>query len=213
MRLELKTKVRKWEVLNKSQFDFHRFEEKCDSLYASLVAHRIITLRPYQPRAPPITSGRGKGSQPASGTRPHLSNEDFSWRLNTFLDSQGRCRFCKDFCGSEVGQCTRPRNRTKTVIPDDWIAPPRSASHQPPCARSSPHHTQNLPPRARTFGRPPYPATTGPLARTAAITECPELDTASLAALRELDEERDRAEAERCAPGSFPPKRIVLEFL
>lgn len=188
---ELKTAVKLWGYSKfEKNFAYHAFESKVETLYDSLTASRVIVRKT---RAPITSHNFTRAPTTIPLSRPRLSDEEFAWKIHSYLDLLGKCHFCKGYCGSEHRACKGPYVKERVVFPPGYVAPPKPANYVPPRARTAPPTSQPTAGRATLppAGRPP---TT--YAKVAATTEFPELDQASIAALQALDEELNDTEAE-----------------
>lgn len=142
---ELKTAVDLWDLTkNSPSFKYHDFEQRCMKLYDSMVASRQIV------RKGKVHTHTTPSTKP-SPTTPRLSDEEFVWKIHSYLDSVGKCHFCKGYCGSAHRECKGPYKREKVVFPQGYTAPPKPNNYVPPRARSSPPSAQ--------AGRPTQPPT------------------------------------------------------
>lgn len=188
---ELKTAVDLWDLTaDTADFKYQTFEQRCIKLYDSMVASKQIIRRSKNaPGAAPAPSA------PRLISTPRLSDEEFVWKIHSYLDSIGKCHFCKGYCGSAHRECKGPYVKEKVVFPPGYTAPPKPSPYIPPRARSSPPGPQAGRPTQAPAGRPPT-------SKVAAVTELPDLEEAAVAALEDLDAEL--AEAEGCVP--TPPQ-------
>ncbi|POV97184.1 hypothetical protein PSTT_15220 [Puccinia striiformis] len=85
--------------------------------------------------------------------------DDYVWRIHSYLDSVGKCHYCKQHCGSAHGTCPGPVDRLKVHIPTSFVAPPKPANYVAPTAwtkaqaasgKAPPPHT----PAGRQTSRP-----------------------------------------------------------
>ncbi|OAV89520.1 hypothetical protein PTTG_04126 [Puccinia triticina 1-1 BBBD Race 1] len=127
---ELKAMVKNFKLLKAANFKYGKFKMCTNGYYQSLPKRQAFCSR-----APAATS-----NQTATG-----STNKTVWRVHAFLDSQGRCHFCKKCCGSAPGACKNPIDRSFIKIPDTFVAPPKPADYQRPAA---------LGPLGPTPGRP-----------------------------------------------------------
>ncbi|KNF03993.1 hypothetical protein, variant [Puccinia striiformis f. sp. tritici PST-78] len=84
-----------------------------------------------------IPSSRSRGPGPTSSTRtdtPFLPQDNYVWRIHSYLDSVGKCHYCKQHCGSTHGTCPGPVDRLKIHIPSSFVAPPKPTNYVAPTA-------------------------------------------------------------------------------
>lgn len=136
---ELKATVQLWDLSNDPpNFKYHMYEHRCDKIYASMVASKHIIRKTWTNAGPSIANTPRNQNQ----TTPRLSDEEFVWKIHSYLDSVGKCHFCKGYCGSAYRECKGPYVKEKVVFPPGYITPPKPSGYVPPRARSSPPSTQ-----------------------------------------------------------------------
>ncbi|KNE99917.1 hypothetical protein PSTG_06769 [Puccinia striiformis f. sp. tritici PST-78] len=89
----------------------------------------------YNTTSTPTSRSRGPGT--ASSTRldtPFLPQDDYVWQIHSYLDSVGKCHYCKQHCGSTRGTCPGPVDRLKVHIPPSFVAPPKPTNYVAPTA-------------------------------------------------------------------------------
>jgi hypothetical protein len=167
---ELQGKVSDFRLLRTKPFDYSDFEERVAGFFEHL---------------PKRSNGRPR---PTTGPfqDQHTSPQSNSlWRLQSYLDSLGRCHFCKKNCGSENGACPGQIDKSYVEIPSSFKTPTKPADYKPPKATNS----QNT-----TAGKPTHPPAGRPLQRAATVAGVeeinyfPELSTAAVSAIAALDE-------------------------
>lgn len=112
-----------------------------------------------------------------------LTNEEFVWKINSYLDLVGKCHYCKGYCGNAYRECKGPYFKEKVVFPPGYTAPPKPAGYVPPREQSSAPTCNAGRATQEPAGRPPNTP------RVAAVHEYPELEPAAVAALQDLDDE------------------------
>ncbi|OAV85485.1 hypothetical protein PTTG_30487 [Puccinia triticina 1-1 BBBD Race 1] len=175
---ELHADVVRFELLEATPFDYARFTKRVRGFAA------VLPARPPPRRNPtnPGTSETIKAETRFGG----LSRDEFFWRIHAYLDSVGRCHFCKQHCGSTAGNCPGPLNRTRVVVPGTFVTPPKPPNYMIPKAWNSPSGPSTKP-TLSAAGR----ATSRP-AGVAGVESSeddlfPALDVASAEAMEELD--------------------------
>ncbi|POW16372.1 hypothetical protein PSHT_06733 [Puccinia striiformis] len=153
--VELRGKANEWELLEANPFKYPHFEKR-------LAAFDEILKEQAPPRSSRIAAS------PQSSMRPP---DDVAWRVHSFLDSQGRCHFCKKACGSLPGRCPHPMDKKWVDIPTSFVTPPKPADYKRPRAHD---------PAPNPAGRPIQPPAGRPVTRAAtvaAVDETPVPDT------------------------------------
>jgi hypothetical protein len=197
---DLNDRITELQLLEVVPFAYGSFEKRANA--SSLALHRTK----------PLTN---QNRSSTAATNPSVNREEFLWRVHAFLDSQGRCHFCKKTCGNASGTCPGPIDRTYIEIPSSFQTPPKPINYTPPRAWSKPTAAPGKATQPAA-GRPPTRAASvagiadvTPLeARVAALTVnaairedarhdqefddegCfPSLDTAAVSALEDLDKQ------------------------
>ncbi|POV95569.1 hypothetical protein PSTT_16166, partial [Puccinia striiformis] len=111
----LRGKIEDFDLLEKTPFNYGLFEKKATGY------HKTIP----QVLPSPIATNQTVKNTTGIG---HLNQEDFFWRIRSYLDAQGRCHYCKKSCGNAPGTC-----QVLSIVA-------RSMSHH----HSSPHKTGEL---------------------------------------------------------------------
>ncbi|KNF06570.1 hypothetical protein PSTG_00443 [Puccinia striiformis f. sp. tritici PST-78] len=167
----LHTDVNNHQLLLQNPCDYTTFKSRASLFWDGIVLKRAAA----RTRANPSTTQ-------SSTQLPLQSKEENIWRVHTYLDSEGLCRFCKKKCGSAPGLCSGQMDRKFVPIPAMFVAPPMPADWKPPVNRAS------APSSAGKPTRPPA----GQGATVAGISNKDteqNLDQASLLAISALDEE------------------------
>ncbi|POW14921.1 hypothetical protein PSTT_02547 [Puccinia striiformis] len=113
--------IYKLRLLEDSPFIFSEFVARATDCYN--------TVATSQPRS------RGTGATGSARTdTPFLPQDDYVWRIHSYLDSVGKCHYCKQHCGSAHGTCPGPVDRLKVHIPTSFVAPPKPANYVAPTA-------------------------------------------------------------------------------
>lgn len=199
---ELQTAVDLWDLTKpRPDFKYQEFKQKCIKLYDSMVTLKQIT-RKVKTSTSPISRPTSSNPRPASSI-PRLSDEEFVWKIHSYLDLVGKCHFCKGYCGSAHPKCKGPYRREKIIFPAGYVAPPKPDKYVPPKAKTSAPTAQAGRPTQLPAGRPNT-------VKVAATTEFPALDKASIAALEDLDAEL--AEGDEWVPPAKIP-RITVDLL
>jgi hypothetical protein len=183
---ELQHRVNELQILETVPFVYGTFEKRTQASYTTLRRPIPATVQPRSTTAAPITQSR----------------EELLWRIHAYLDSQGRCHFCKKTCGSVSGACPGPLDRSFIEIPAEFTTPPKPLNYVPPRAWGKPQTTPGKPTQPPA-GRPPAARA----ASVSALTEVnyfPELDTAAVSALAALDEELRLTREEADDKQEFP---------
>jgi hypothetical protein len=190
---ELKVLVDNFGELLKTPFDYNHFEQRVALFYKGLTKE-----------TPQRSRQTATKTQSSSQAAP---KEDIIWRIHAYLDSVGKCHFCKKTCGNAAGTCPGPLDRLRIKIPSTFVTPPKTADYKVPRARGAAPST--------TAGRPTNPPAGRPSNRgalVAAVTKgemFPELDAASVSALAALDEELRLVEEERYVDTRKPTRLII----
>ncbi|KAI7964124.1 hypothetical protein MJO29_004551 [Puccinia striiformis f. sp. tritici] len=142
--VELRGKANKWELLEASLFNYPHFEKRLAAF--DEILEEQAPSRPSRPTAP---------SQ--SSIRPP---DEVAWRVHSFLDSQGRCHFCKKTCGSLPGRCPHPMDKKWVDFPTSFVTPPKPADYKRPRAHD---------PAPNSAGRPTQPPAGRPFTRAATV--------------------------------------------
>ncbi|KAH9471293.1 hypothetical protein Pst134EA_005197 [Puccinia striiformis f. sp. tritici] len=117
----VKSDIYKLRLLEESPFVFLEFVARATDCYT--------TTSPSQPRS------RGTGTAGSTRTdTPFLPQDDYVWRIHSYLDSVGKCHYCKQHCGSAHGTSPGPVDRLKVHIPSSFVAPPKPANYVAPTA-------------------------------------------------------------------------------
>lgn len=196
MSADLQADVNNHQLLLADPFDFSVFESRAGVFWTGIMKR---------------AGGRAKSSaapQPSTSQRAGKpSREETIWRVQSYLDSQGLCHFCRKACGSAHGACTGQRDRSFLSIPDSFKPPPKPDNYKAPGARGS----------VAAAGKPTQPPAgrpSGRAATVAGVTEedlFPAMDAASISALEALDEELRLSNTEKYVIRS-DPRRIVIHL-
>jgi hypothetical protein len=112
---ELQALVNNFQLMLTDPFVYGDFEGRVQVFYDGLPKRQVARTR-----------GSAAATMSALTTsQPKLTREETIWQIHAYLDSQGRCHFCKKTCGSAPGTCTGPIDRNFIIIPLDFIAPPK----------------------------------------------------------------------------------------
>ncbi|KAA1070202.1 hypothetical protein PGT21_003232 [Puccinia graminis f. sp. tritici] len=175
---QLQAEIHNHQILLQEPFKFSTFENRASGFWDGIVKRSAAMARP---RIQPSANSSATGSQ--SGRLP---KEEFVWRIHSFLDSQGKCHFCKKQCGSTPGKCAGPIDKSPVEIPPTFVVPPKPSDYKPPRPRGQ---TSTL------AGKPTQPPAGRPPNRSASVAEIgepnvyPDLDAASVSAFAAIDEE------------------------
>ncbi|POW00070.1 hypothetical protein PSHT_13240 [Puccinia striiformis] len=142
--VELRGKANEWELLDANPFNYPHFEKR-------LAAFDQI-IKEQTPSRPARTT-----TSTPSIVRPP---DEVAWRVHAFLDSQGRCHFCKKACGSLPGRCPHPMDKKWVDIPTSFVTPPKPADYKRPRAHD---------PAPNPAGRPTQPPAGRPFTRAATV--------------------------------------------
>ncbi|OAV97230.1 hypothetical protein PTTG_10432, partial [Puccinia triticina 1-1 BBBD Race 1] len=116
----LQVKVSDYRALQSANFKYGEFKSRTSGFYISLIKELALWLRTApNPHNRPVGQG---------------INEDHLWRINSYLDSIGKCHFCKTHCGSLVGACPGPIDQTRVEVPPSFITPHKPANYIGPNA-------------------------------------------------------------------------------
>ncbi|OAV84985.1 hypothetical protein PTTG_08989, partial [Puccinia triticina 1-1 BBBD Race 1] len=173
----LKTKVKDFQLLSVANFSYSDFESRTNGFYATL------------PRTRPTASRSSNG--PGPNTVARLEPEAYLWRLFSYLDSIGKCHFCKRHCGNPAGACPGPQER-RIFIPPSFVTPPKPSNYIAPRAWKTAQG-----PSAPTAGK----ATGRPAGVAAVSNEAPAFDEAGLSAIAMIE---GQMEAEALQYGDDP---------
>ncbi|KAH9458395.1 hypothetical protein Pst134EB_010697 [Puccinia striiformis f. sp. tritici] len=155
---DLQDRITEHQIMEKTPFEYSYFEQRVS---ACVTAARSSTAAPSYPKPIPTT-------QP-------LSKEDFIWRVHAYLDSEGKCHFCKKTCGNAAGTCPGPVDKKYIPIPDSFQTPQKPPNYTAPRAWSN-------------AGKPTHPPAGRPSTRSATVAgvaeEEDQFDAAALAAVQ-----------------------------
>ncbi|PLW51156.1 hypothetical protein PCASD_02465 [Puccinia coronata f. sp. avenae] len=84
-------------------------------------------------RLMPAVQGAITSATP-SAPSAKLTKEETIWQIHSFLDSEGRCHWCKKTCGSVHGTCLAPIDQSRIQIPTTFTAPTKPTNYTPPKA-------------------------------------------------------------------------------
>lgn len=198
---ESKATVQLWDLSDDSlDFKYHAFEHQCEKIYASMVALKQISRKTKG-----VTTSAPSTSSTRSQNTPRLSDKEFVWKIHSYLDSVGKCHYCKGYCGSAYWGCTGPYVKEKVTFPPGYTAPPRPTNYVPPRARSSPPSANAGRTTQAPAGRPANPSW------VAAIQEYPDLEPATVAALQDLDDELAQETPDKYVQPEHP--RVIVDLL
>ncbi|KAA1129297.1 hypothetical protein PGTUg99_024450 [Puccinia graminis f. sp. tritici] len=208
----LQDRINERQLLEAAPFAYGQFEKQANASFLAL--HRPTESPPVvwsTPNAPPT-----------------LGRDEFIWRVHAYLDSQGRCHFCKKHCGNAAGACPGPIDRSHINIPSNFQTPTKPLDYVAPRAWSKPAAgpgQSSQPPAGRPPARAasvagvaevsPLEAHVAGLTVDAAIREDARLDhkfddegcfpvlgTAAVAALEDLDTQLLQNEIDRATQAS-----------
>ncbi|KAA1067827.1 hypothetical protein PGT21_018209 [Puccinia graminis f. sp. tritici] len=174
----LQSEIHNHQVLLQDPFVFGTFENRASGFWDGILKRLGFSSRPRQN----LTSNQATASPQST----RLPKEEYVWRIHAFLDSQGKCHFCKKQCGSAPGKCAGPIDKSPIEIPASFVIPPKPNDYKPPKARG---------PTTLAAGRPTNLPVGRPSNRSASVAEVggqttfPELDAASVSAFAAIDEE------------------------
>jgi hypothetical protein len=153
---EVKALVNNFRLLRANLFDYSKLKSNVQGYFDNLPKRTT-------------TRSRAPASQLSSSSpsKPCQSRKEVVWRIHAYLDSQGRCHFCKKTCGSSPGTCKGPLDQTYVKIPNSFKAPPKPSNYKPSKAHG-PASTGAGKPTQAPAGRPG-----GQEASVAAIKEEP----------------------------------------
>ncbi|POW07642.1 hypothetical protein PSHT_09872 [Puccinia striiformis] len=154
---DLQDRVAEHQIMEKSPFEYSYFKQRVN---ACVTAARSAPTTSSHPRTLPTSS--------------LASKEDFIWRVHAWLDSEGKCHFCKKTCGSPAGACPGPVDKKFIPIPESFVTPPKPPNYAPPRAWSS-------------AGKPTHPPAGRPSTRSATVAGVAEenqFDAAALASIQ-----------------------------
>jgi hypothetical protein len=117
---ELKAPVKNHEILLKRPFRYIDFESRTQLFYKGLPCKTSSSQCPA-----------GNLAQSTSAPVTCVPREETIWRVNLFLDSQGRCHHCKKRCGSVPGRCPNSLTHVFVEIPLSFFTPPKPADYKP----------------------------------------------------------------------------------
>ncbi|PLW48972.1 hypothetical protein PCANC_10704 [Puccinia coronata f. sp. avenae] len=190
---DLCTMVDNFELMLKTPFDYMYFEQRVGLFFKN---------------RKPLAKAQHQGTQPTlstsgSSTKPNM--EETVWRIHSFLDSQGRCHWCKKTCGNAHGKCSAPVDRLFIQISPLFTVPPKPANYTPPKAWGLNAGKATSPPAGR-------PTNWASVAGVEEPNICPELNEALIAALAAVDKELCRLGKEEYVPPPqpTPPPRVVI---
>ncbi|OAV91534.1 hypothetical protein PTTG_04072 [Puccinia triticina 1-1 BBBD Race 1] len=173
----LKTKVKDFQLLAAKNFNYSKFESRTNSFYASLPRPRVTAT--------------GAPSTLSSNPMERLDPDAYLWRLFSYLDSVGKCHFCKKHCGNLAGACPGPQER-RIFIPPSFVVPPKPVNYVAPRAWKNAQG-----PLTSSAGK----ATGRPAGVAAASAEAPAFDEAGISAVAVME---GHMEAEALNYGNDP---------
>ncbi|KAA1137931.1 hypothetical protein PGTUg99_009144 [Puccinia graminis f. sp. tritici] len=135
MKDDLQAEVHAHQLLLASPFDFSIFDSRASGFWDWIAKRSTARPKPSHQQAP----------QNQDRPSERLSREENLWRVHAFLDSTGRCNYCKKNCGSAAGACPGPIDRSRIPIPASFTAPAKPANYTPPTAKLAPNHTAGRP--------------------------------------------------------------------
>jgi hypothetical protein len=98
----LQSEINNHQLLLQDPFVFSTFKNQASGFWEGIVKWSALGARLRSNIAPGVTA-----SNPQS-TR--LPKEEYVWKIHSFLDSQGKCHFCKKQCGNILGKCPLSRS-------------------------------------------------------------------------------------------------------
>ncbi|KAA1070500.1 hypothetical protein PGT21_013779 [Puccinia graminis f. sp. tritici] len=208
----LQDRINERQLLEAAPFAYGQFEKQANASFLAL--HRPTESPPVVWLTPNVP--------------PTLGRDEFIWRVHAYLDSQGRCHFCKKHCGNAAGACPGPIDRSHINIPSNFQTPTKPLDYVAPRAWSKPAAgpgQSSQPPAGRPPARAasvagvaevsPLEAHVAGLTVDAAIREDARLDhkfddegcfpvlgTAAVAALEDLDTQLLQNEIDRATQAS-----------
>ncbi|OAV91357.1 hypothetical protein PTTG_08038 [Puccinia triticina 1-1 BBBD Race 1] len=117
---DLKAKAKEWQLLDAPDFKYSVFKQRCSLFYETLPQHRFC------PGSSPPPSSYNQG------------DPNFVWRIHAYLDTVGKCHFCKKHCTNAAGTCPGPCDRNRVVILNSFFTPPKPPNYSAPWAWTSP---------------------------------------------------------------------------
>ncbi|KNE99655.1 hypothetical protein PSTG_07147 [Puccinia striiformis f. sp. tritici PST-78] len=156
---DLQDQVAKHQIMEKSPFEYSHLEQRVN---ACVTAARSAPTTSFHPQALPTTS--------------LISKDNLIWRVHTWLDSKGKCHFCKKTCGNPAGACPGPVKKEFIPIPESFVTPPKPPKYTPPRAWSK-------------AGKPTHTPAGRPSTRSATVAGVAEEDRFDAAALASIQAE------------------------
>jgi hypothetical protein len=196
----LQSEIHNHQILLQDPFNFGSFENRESGFWDGIIKRSIMGSKQR------LNSILAVSLNNPQLTR--LSKEEFVWRIHSFLDSQGKCPFCKKQCGSVSGKCAGPIDKSPVEIPPTFVVPPKPKDYQPPRAMGL---------TMLTAGKPILPPAGRAPNRSASVAEvreqvlCPDLDAASVLAFAAIDEELRRTAEDRLVSPSVA-RQLVIRF-
>ncbi|OAV97530.1 hypothetical protein PTTG_25984 [Puccinia triticina 1-1 BBBD Race 1] len=185
----LRVKVKDFQLLKQKPFNYGDFKSRTNGFYADLPKTRQPSYR---------SVATGANATPLGSNR--LEPDLYLWRMHAYLDSVGKCHFCKKHCGNPAGACPAPPDRSKVYIPPAFQVPLKPANYVAPRAWSSAHQKQ---PGPTTAGRP-----TGKPAGVAGMDEAPPFEQSQVSLISAID---GQLKATALAYGDHPLSEIKKE--
>ncbi|KAI7955758.1 hypothetical protein MJO29_007157 [Puccinia striiformis f. sp. tritici] len=170
---DLQDRITERELLGVKPFVFADFVRRANDSYNALPKKAPSRFRSANP-TPSSTA-------PAANQSPMIDKDKYIWRIHSYLDSVGKCHFCKQRCGNPAGACPGPIDRTRVFIPPSFTVPKKPTNYIAPRAWAPAGTSQASTSAGRSSARP---------AGVAGILDdglFPELDEQGVAALEELD--------------------------
>ncbi|OAV99502.1 hypothetical protein PTTG_25396 [Puccinia triticina 1-1 BBBD Race 1] len=185
----LQSKVRDFQLLLQKPFKYGAFENRISGFYINLPRNR-------QPSYRFVATGANATPLGSNRLEPNL----YLWKMHAYLDSVGKCHFCKKHCGNPAGVCPGPPDRSRVYIPPEFQVPPKPPNYVAPWAWSNANQKPTNPTAA---GRP-----TGKPAGVAGMDEAPPFEHSQVSLVSAID---GQLEATALAYGDQPLNEIEIE--
>jgi hypothetical protein len=194
----LQAEINNHQLLLQDPFVFSTYENRASGFWDGLVKRTAFLAKP---RTNPAANS--STNSPQAGRLP---KEEYLWRIRSFLDSQGKCHFCKKQCGSAPGKCAGPIDKSPIEIPASFTVPPKPSDYKPPRAKGLSQSS------AGKATQPPAGRPTNRSASVAGVTESdlfPDLDEAAVSAFAAIDEELRATSKDEYVPPTTPRRLII----
>ncbi|OAV97711.1 hypothetical protein PTTG_01573 [Puccinia triticina 1-1 BBBD Race 1] len=124
---EIRADILKFEILEVTPFDYGRFAKRVRIFFDALPVRTL----PGRTKGQPITTSTNTAAIPETRAAGTISDE-LRWCIHSYLDSIGRCHWCRGHCGLPNGTCQNNQARGKVKFPPSFVTPPKPPNYIPP---------------------------------------------------------------------------------